>query len=211
MTIYYLYVKTHQTTGLKYLGYTGKKDPHKYFGSGKRWLNHLRTHGFNYITEIIQECFSKEDVKKYGLYYSKLWNVVNDKNWANLKEEQGDGGGCFGSVNGMYGKTHSISVKKLLGEKAKKQFKDKSYLELYGEQRASELKQKRSKSLLGKDNSYKNNPRFDNVEYTFFNTETGEMLNCTRWVFSNNVNITKSCVFEMINYAKIYKKWCVLY
>jgi hypothetical protein len=39
MTIYYLYVKTHNITGLKYLGYTSRKNPHKYTGSGTRWLN----------------------------------------------------------------------------------------------------------------------------------------------------------------------------
>jgi hypothetical protein len=41
MTIY-LYVKTHNNTGMKYLGKTTKPDPHKYPGSGKRWTRHLK-------------------------------------------------------------------------------------------------------------------------------------------------------------------------
>jgi transposase len=49
----YLYVKTHNKTGLKYLGKTTKLDPHKYSGSGKRWLRHLKKHGFDYTTEIL--------------------------------------------------------------------------------------------------------------------------------------------------------------
>jgi hypothetical protein len=38
----YLYVKTHNKTGLKYLGQTSQKDPHKYPGSGTRWRHHLK-------------------------------------------------------------------------------------------------------------------------------------------------------------------------
>lgn len=92
MTIY-IYVKTHNETGLKYLGKTKSKDPHKYPGSGVYWTRHLDVHGRNYSTEIIKECQTKEEVKYWGLYYSNLWNVVNDPNWANIKKENGDGGG----------------------------------------------------------------------------------------------------------------------
>ena len=91
MTIY-LYVKTHNKTGLKYLGKTTAKDPHKYPGSGKRWLNHLNSHGYDYTTESLKECSSDEELTQWGLYYSKLWNVVESKDWANLKEEAGQGG-----------------------------------------------------------------------------------------------------------------------
>lgn len=91
MTIY-LYVKTHNITGLKYLGKTIKQDPHKYTGSGKYWLRHLQQHGYNYTTEIIRECQSEEELIFWGLHYSNLWNVVESNNWANLKEEAGDGG-----------------------------------------------------------------------------------------------------------------------
>lgn len=89
----YLYVKTHNKTGLKYLGKT-KQNPYKYPGSGKRWSRHLKIHGDDVKTEIIQECNNNEEVKRWGIYYSKLWDVVNNNNWANLKEEEGDGGYC---------------------------------------------------------------------------------------------------------------------
>ena len=90
--IIYLYVKTHQKTGLKYLGQTRAIDPHKYTGSGVYWLSHLKVHGFDYTTEILHECTSKEELNEIGLYYSKLWNIVESNEWANLKEECGDGG-----------------------------------------------------------------------------------------------------------------------
>lgn len=90
--IIYLYVKTHNKTGLKYLGQTSQKDPHKYPGSGTRWIHHLRVHGYDYTTEILKECTNKEDIKEWGLYYSNLWDIVTSNEWANLKPEEADGG-----------------------------------------------------------------------------------------------------------------------
>jgi len=91
--IYHLYIKTHLTTGLKYLGQTCAKDPHKYKGSGIYWTNHLKEHGTNYATEILLTTNNKNDITEKGLYYSNLWNVVESSEWANLKPEIGDGGG----------------------------------------------------------------------------------------------------------------------
>ena len=90
--IYYLYKKTHRTTGLQYLGKT-VQDPFKYKGSGKRWGYHIKKHGYNVDTEILLETLDEQELIKTGLYYSKLWNVVESKEWANLKPEAGDGGG----------------------------------------------------------------------------------------------------------------------
>ena len=92
MSIYYLYKKTHNKTGLQYLGQTSQLDPHKYHGSGTRWVRHLKKYGYNYTTEILKECANKDDLKIWGLYYSELWNVANSDKWANLKLEEGDGG-----------------------------------------------------------------------------------------------------------------------
>jgi hypothetical protein len=90
--IIYLYKKTHNQTGLKYLGKTTSPDPHKYTGSGRKWKPHIKKHGYDVTTEILKECQSKEEVKCWGKYYSDLWDVVNSKDWANLKPEEGDGG-----------------------------------------------------------------------------------------------------------------------
>jgi hypothetical protein len=87
----YLYKKTHQETGLKYLGKT-VQDPYKYKGSGTKWLNHIKKHGYNVETEILKECMSNEEIKYWGMHYSILWNVVLSNEWANLKPESGDGG-----------------------------------------------------------------------------------------------------------------------
>ncbi len=87
----YLYVKTHNRTGLKYLGKT-IQNPYKYKGSGIYWCRHLLKHGNDVTTTILKECQTNDEIKYWGQYYSNLWNVVNDTAWANLKPETGDGG-----------------------------------------------------------------------------------------------------------------------
>jgi hypothetical protein len=91
MTTYYLYVKTHKTTGLKYLGFT-KQNPFTYLGSGVYWRRHLTTHGFEIDTEILFETTNKNEIKLVGEEYSKKWNIVDSDQWANLKPETGEGG-----------------------------------------------------------------------------------------------------------------------
>jgi hypothetical protein len=64
-----------------------------------------------------------------------------------------------GSKNGMFGKTHSDELKSSQAVVASTRFKGKSYDELYGTEKATELKKKRSTQLKGKNNAGKNNPR----------------------------------------------------
>lgn len=90
MYIYYLYVKTHLDTGLKYLGYT-KHNPYSYKGSGHYWLLHIQKHGNNVWTNVIFQTEIKEEIKQMGIYYSELWNIVESNDWANLIQETGNG------------------------------------------------------------------------------------------------------------------------
>lgn len=90
MTIY-LYKKTHNITGLKYLGKTSK-DPFNYTGSGQEWKPHLKEHGYDVTTEILKECQSKEELSYWGRYYSELWDIVDSPDWANKIPETGGGG-----------------------------------------------------------------------------------------------------------------------
>lgn len=94
----HIYLKTHNVTGLMYLGKT-KQDPYTYKGSGVRWLNHLAKHGNSVTTEIL---FSTDDpalVKEKGLEYSTKWDIVNSRNFANLVEESGSGGDTSKSLS----------------------------------------------------------------------------------------------------------------
>ena len=94
MTVYYLYVKTHTKTDLKYLGQTRRLDPIKYKGSGKIWRNHLVEHGYDDVhTEILLQTTNVSEIEQMGRYYSELWDVANSSEWANMKPETGHGGG----------------------------------------------------------------------------------------------------------------------
>jgi hypothetical protein len=131
----YLYVKTH-ATGLKYLGKT-VRDPYKYKGSGTHWLRHLKKHGQEHTTEILFETDDKELFREKALYYSKLYNVVESKEWANIVPEQGDGGDTtmspayqahiasgnflYGEKNGFFGKKHTEEYKRKMSELKKGQ------------------------------------------------------------------------------------------
>jgi len=92
---FYLYKLTHNKTGLKYLGYTENDNICQkggYYGSGKRWLNHLEKYGKDISLEILFVTYSHEELKHMGLYYSELWDIVKSKDWANFRPEQGYGG-----------------------------------------------------------------------------------------------------------------------
>jgi hypothetical protein len=92
MTIY-LYVKTHSVTGLKYFGKTIQKDPYKYSGSGVYWLAHLKSHGSDFTTEIVGTFESQEEATEFALDFSRRNDIVSSDKWANLVEEDAQGGG----------------------------------------------------------------------------------------------------------------------
>jgi len=203
----YLYIKTHNKTGLKYLGKT-VKDPFKYKGSGTYWLRHIKKYGNNISTQILFETEDPIEFEKMGIYYSNLYNIVESEEWANLSIENGKGGVLSGEKNGMYGRTHSESAKKLFSEIAKRNFKNKSYESLYGKEKANELKLLRSKQLKGKDHKGNKNSRFDWTEYVFFNCVTNEYHIGTRYSFYKKYNLNKAGVHRLIHDEKyIYKNW----
>jgi hypothetical protein len=167
--IIYLYVKTHNITGLKYLGQTQAKDPHKYPGSGKYWKDHLAKHGSDYTTEILHECYSKEEITHLGIYYSNLWNIVESEEWANLKIEQGNGGRQSEEVRRRIGEAGkgripwnkgknvwSTEQRLEIGRKNKERGKQsqetiqKRVEKLIGQKRTEETKKKISKSCKGR-------------------------------------------------------------
>ena len=89
-SIIYLYLKTHNISGLKYLGKT-QNNPYQYKGSGVIWKKHLKKYGDDITTEILYTSDSIEEIRKKGLYYSNLFNVVESEDFANLIEEYGEG------------------------------------------------------------------------------------------------------------------------
>lgn len=94
----YLLIMTHKITGLKYLCKT-TQNIEKYFGSGLDWKEHLLKFGKNVEKTVLKICTSKEELRYWGLYYSRLFNIVGamddfgNKIWANKIPESGGGPG----------------------------------------------------------------------------------------------------------------------
>lgn len=119
--IYTLYVKTHNVTGLKYLGQTKKENVHKYKGSGKIWRDHLIEHGDDVSTQILVQSEDKSTIAFWGRYYSDKWNIVESTQWANLIPETCGGG----YINVENNKRMSIERKGVpKSEETKKKMKD---------------------------------------------------------------------------------------
>ncbi len=101
MALYYLYVKTHNVTGLKYLGYT-KRDVYQYSGSGIDWQSHLEEFGYDFNTTVLLQTEDKKEINATGRFFSELWDVANSSGWANKIPETGGGSGQF------HGRKHTI-------------------------------------------------------------------------------------------------------
>ena len=97
----YLYIKTHNITGLKYFGKT-IHDPDSYRGSGKYWLAHIKKYGYDVTTEIFGYYTDREECIAAATRFSKDNDIVhavtecNKKVWANQVIENGIDGGATG-------------------------------------------------------------------------------------------------------------------
>jgi general stress protein YciG len=84
-----LMLKCHWETGICYLCVTSKKDWKKYRGSGHRWLRLIKKHKSKIHTTLL---FTSDDVEVFNnacFYYSELFDVVNNEDFANLIVETG--------------------------------------------------------------------------------------------------------------------------
>ena len=105
----WLYCKVHNQTGLKYFGKT-ISDPYQYSGSGVYWSRHLAKHG-NDVSTVWAHLYTDPDVlKEEALYFSKIFNIVDSNEWANLTEENGFTGGK------LYNRTedHNLKMSQML-------------------------------------------------------------------------------------------------
>lgn len=102
---FYLYIKTHNVTGLKYFGKT-TKDPYKYHGSGHYWKRHLRKYGNDINTEIYGIYDDLSSLSEASIKFSIENNIVESNEWANLIIETGSGAPA-GSDHPQYGMKHT--------------------------------------------------------------------------------------------------------
>lgn len=117
----YLYVKQHKLTGAKYFGKTTKNNPIEYMGSGIHWKRHIKKYGIEHVETLWYELFTDEqELIKYALKFSIENNILNSKEWLNLKEENGLDGGM---EKGWWSKEQLENFK----DKAKENWKKGKY------------------------------------------------------------------------------------
>ena len=63
-------------------------------------------------------------IKILGQYYSKIWNIVESKDWANLIEEAGPGGRWSDESKQKLSQTNKINLSKLSAEEKKDRMKN---------------------------------------------------------------------------------------
>ena len=90
--ITYLYHKRQKQTGLNYFGKT-IRNPYQYTGSGVRWTAHLAKHGSDIETIQVWQFLNLDECSKFALEFSNKHNIVESKDWANLRIENGLDGG----------------------------------------------------------------------------------------------------------------------
>lgn len=94
----YLYIKQHSVTGKLYFGKT-VNNPEKYFGSGIRWLRHIKKHGRHHVVTLWYCLFTDaKSINEFALLFSNLHNIAKSESWLNLVLENGLQGGdmCSG-------------------------------------------------------------------------------------------------------------------
>ena len=217
-SIYSIYSAYCVVTKQRYIGFdsrwpkrqqTHKRESQK--NNNIKFYNAIKKYGWdNFVWEVIYQSLDGE----YCLNVMEEF-FINEfdsiKNGYNIASGGRRGPILFGEANGMFGKKHTDEIKQQNSLLDKKTFKGKSYEQLYGKEKSDQLKQIRSNQSKNKNNSYKNNPRFDNSEYTFYNLQTGEIVKCNRWIFYHNYKINKSGVSEIINKGITYKAWCIIH
>jgi len=112
----YLYIKQHSITKKKYFGKT-TRDPYTYNGSGVYWTRHINKHGKEHIVTLwVSEPYTDTSVVEVALKFSSDNDIVNSKEWANQKPENGLDGGTPGT---KHTEETKANMRKPRSEKAK--------------------------------------------------------------------------------------------
>jgi len=204
MTIYYLYIKTHNLTGLKYLGQTSQ-NPYIYSGSGVDWNRHLREYGKDISTEILFESTDKAQVNELGRFYSKEWNIVDSPAWANRIPETGGGIGRS-YIPDEERKRTSIRQSGKNNVACRPDFAEKHSGNNHWMNRPEHkgFTHIMTRPEVRERVSGRNSIRYNSTVYSFKNTVTGEIVNMTMYDFRKTYSLQQSSVSKLV--SGVYKK-----
>jgi len=140
-----VYLTTNKVNNRKYIGVDSNDNP-KYLGSGVIIKLAIKKYGKeNFIKEIIESNENIEYIFEREKYYVTKYNAINSKDFYNLSDG-GKGGNTLNNPD-TYIKWKKNAPN--IVEFNIKNLKNKTYDEIYGEERATVEKEKRSVSLIG--------------------------------------------------------------
>ena len=217
----WLIIKRHAITGLLYFCKTVKKEPHKYNGSGKRWINHLRVHGKQVETVWCEKFNDPESLQEFALFFSNFNNIVISNNWANLIPEDGVTGWppgarhtaksikkCSINANGFKKGCipHNLGNKNSDYHYAKQLEGMKKFREMYPDRyektldnlKATAKSEVNRKKAIKEKLSGSGNTNYDPTIYTFKHKKTQQVLKITRNELITKYNCQAQNVHNMI-------------
>ena len=148
----FLYIKQHKVTGLLYFGKT-VQNPINYPGSGLRWARHLKLHGKEVDTIWYCLFLDQESISNFALNFSNQENIVESKEWANMKLENGLDGALVGHTMTEESKRKMVDSRKHF--KYSEETKLKMSNSHKGHAVSEETKLKLSLALKGKRQNHK--------------------------------------------------------
>ena len=161
MNIYSIYRATNIINGKIYIGFS-KDVPariichrHSYKRQNSKFYNAIKKYGWeSFIWEIIYQSYDEDYCLNViePLIISEYNSVKNGYN-TSIGGDRGPK--LFGSDNGMFGKTHTEQVKNATAQRSIDNLKGKTYEDIYGVNRAKEIRDSRSREL---SNYLANNP-----------------------------------------------------
>lgn len=156
------YIKQHTLSGLKYFGKTTNLTATngRYRGGGMYWKNHIKTHGVKYVETIWKSKIFTDKNKciEFGLAFSKLHNIVDSNEWANLEPENGINGFVPGAPSALKGRSLTEEHKKKIAEATKGRIAPNKGLPSPLKGKESPLKGRTDRAIKGKPSPKKGLP-----------------------------------------------------
>ncbi len=158
-----LYIKKCSHCELKYFGKTTLQDIDSYSGSGDYWLKHLRKHNATVIHLWNSAWYHDDSIVRFATKFSKLNNIVESRNWANLKIEDGLDGGDPGpagrakireTLKSLHATEKGKELLRKIGRSVSKTMNDPIWKETIGKDRSVSQKQTKQ-SQAYRDKNYK--------------------------------------------------------
>lgn len=227
MNIYSIYRITNLLNGKVYIGFSSDVDNRirTHFAirrnSPRSKLQHaIAKYGADsFVADIIYQ--AKEEVP-YELSHTLtamepffIEEYDSIRNGYNVAQGGRCGPALKGELNGMFGKTHTDEVKRICGETAIATFAGKSYADLYGDEKANELKKLRSESMQAyrKQNPPVGNKNANAKTILLVSPDrTGHVIRggLRSFCFVNNLQI--GAVIDMLKGRRHhYKEWAGVY